>query len=96
MTTVRYLVQTVHMETTATPITITADTLATISTAELFALAAELDRTNLTAAEFVVQTAIHEVIESRFPIADAMNAWADDVETELTYTEALLEAVDGL
>lgn len=80
------------MNTTAITNTIGAH-LGSRSTGELFEMLALIESATMTADDRTVRNWIHEAIEARHDVAAAMDAWADDVETGLTYSEALAAAV---
>lgn len=64
--------------------------------AELFDMIELMERTpraERTGDESTVLTSLYMAIEARHDVDDAMNAWAADVDTNLTYGEALRQAV---
>ena len=80
-----------HMETTYAP---AAAHLATVPTVAILATLVELDATETLTREETV--AIHwmlQTIEERYNVAEAMDAWAMDLATELTYVETLIQAL---
>jgi hypothetical protein len=44
-------------------------------------------------AERLVRISLREVLERRHDVAEAMDAWADDMDSDLSYDEALILAV---
>lgn len=77
-----------YMTNTAATITAAADTDTLIG-----ALLLLNEKPALTHEERLAQAWMYEAIEARFDVKDAMDAWADDLDTDLSYTEALLAAL---
>lgn len=44
-------------------------------------------------AQHIVSMAVIDELETRYDVEDAMNAWADDLDSGLSYEEALLAAL---
>lgn len=61
--------------------------------ATLVASLALLDKPTVTQEERIVRAAICETLEQRHDVAAQMDAWADDLESTLTYSAALLAAL---
>ena len=68
-----------------------AATFATMTTPNLIAMM--VANTGTDATDRMVSAWIAEEVESRYDVAEAMDAWADDIDTEMTYTEALIAAL---
>lgn len=47
----------------------------------------------LEAAEHAVRTSIIETLEARFDVDAVMNAWAEDLDSTITYAKAIIAAV---
>jgi len=61
----------------------------------IWEMIAELDARIRTTEETLVMVSLYEVIESRYDVADAMEAWVMSDST-LTYAQALHAAVEAL
>lgn len=74
-----------------------ADLLASQSTAvlaaSLLAFEPKVEARTLTAEERQARAWIIDAIEARHDVEAAMNAWADDVDSDATYAEALIAAL---